>query len=764
MAPSALHICLLSIHGLVRGHDQELGRDADTGGQVIYVVELARALAARENVARVDLVTRLIDDPATSEDYARAEESLGGGACILRIPCGPPGYIIKERLWDHLDAFADNLVDRYRDEGETPHLVHSHYADAGYVGTRVAHVFGLPLVHTGHSLGRVKRRRLLAGGATADEIQERYAMSRRVAAEERTLATAAAVITSTHQEIEEQYRLYDFYRPSAMHVIPPGTDLSRFQPPRGEERDSDIARAVERFLQAPDKPMILALSRADERKNISTLVHAYGQDASLRDRANLVIVVGNRDDLTELDKGARDVLTELLQLIDRYDLYGSVAYPKHHRSEDVPILYRLATLSGGVFVNPALTEPFGLTLIEAAASGLPIIATEDGGPRDIIANCDNGILVDPLDPAGIAEAIRTIIDDWEGWQRRSASGLRSVREHYVWSAHAERYLRMVLPLISDASVQAPAMPVPSANSPTYADRALFTDLNGGLLGDEEALEELLGIIRSKRRRFLFGIATGLRLDAALRMLRRHAIPAPDFLVTSTGTSITYGSNLREDETWSRHIERRWTPQDVRRTLAEAEVPGLSLRDRAQQSEFKISYQFDPDVAPPVEKIAALLYREDLAVNVVASHGRYLNIVPIRASKGLALRYLADRWHIPLERVLAIGGSAADESMLRGNTLAAIVGQQARAELALDESERLYFTEARAARGILEAMAHYDFLELPGSSDDPARRRDDAPVPGPDAPSGPEARSPAREDAPHAADEREAERASEPSEA
>lgn len=708
MSQPPLHLCLVSVHGLIRGHDLELGRDADTGGQVLYVVELARALAARDDVARVDLVTRLIDDPEVGPDYARPEEPLADGARLLRVPCGPPGYVHKEALWDHLDAFADNLLDLYRDDGSTPQLVHSHYADAGYVGTRVAHVLGLPLVHTGHSLGRVKRRRLLAGGVGAREIEERYAMSRRVAAEERTLATAARVITSTHQEVEEQYGLYDFYRPRAMHVIPPGTDLSRFHPPRGDEQHSPIAEGVRRFLHAPDKPMIFALSRADERKNIATLVHAYGRDATLRERANLVLVLGNRDDLTELDDGARDVLTEVLQLIDRYDLYGSVAYPKHHAAEDVPVLYRLAALSGGVFVNPALTEPFGLTLIEAAASGLPVVATEDGGPRDIMANCDNGILVDPLDTEGIARAVLDVIGDWEGWQRRSASGLKSVREHYVWSAHAETYLRMVRPLVADASARANAVPTPPERAPSYADRALFTDLNGCLIGDDEALARLIDLVRPKRNRFLFGITTGLRLDATLRLLRRHSIPMPDFLVTSTGTSITYASKLVEDSAWARRIERRWTPQVVRRVLAD--VPGLTLRERAQQSEFKISYAIDPDVAPPPDEIAAMLFREDQSVNVIASHGRFLNVLPIRASKGLALRYLAARWQIPLERVLAIGGSAADESMLRGNTLAAVVGRGAREELAdLAESERVYFTEAPAAAGILEAMAHYDFL-------------------------------------------------------
>lgn len=720
MASTGLHIVLISVHGLVRAHDPELGRDADTGGQVLYVVELARALAARAEVRRVDLVTQRLEGPDLADDYARPVELVAEGCCILRFACGDTEYRPKERLWDRLDRFTDALIDHYRATSPMPDIVHGHYADAGRVGSRLAAVLDVPYVHTGHSLGRVKRRRMIAQGVDAEELEQRYAMSRRIEAEEQTLASAARVIASTHQEIEEQYELYDFYRPEAMHVIPPGTDLSRFRPPQGGEKETAIAAAVRRFLKDPDKPMILALSRADARKNVAALVHAYGADPTLRERANLVLVMGNRDDLTTLDDGARDVLTELLQLIDRYDLYGRVAYPKHHRSEDVPVLYRLATLSGGVFVNPALTEPFGLTLIEAAASGLPIVATEDGGPRDIVANCNNGLLVDPLEPTEIARAIGEVIGDWEEWQRRSKAGLEAARECYSWAAHAEAYLEMLRPLLEKAAVgEAPraslATPVKGARQ---ADRALFADLNGCLVGDDDALARLVRLLRHERRRLLFGITTGLRRDAALRLLRRHSIPEPDFLVTGTGTDITYAPKLTEDHAWRRHIEKEWTPHVVRRVLDG--IDGLARRPREQQGDFKVSYTYRRDVAPPVDEIAGRLFQEDQAVNVIRSHGRYLNVVPIRASKGLALRYLAGRFGIPLERVLAIGSSAADEDMLRGNTLAAVVDGRARRELErLAVIDDVYFTEAGYAQGIIEAIEHYGFLDGGGGDADGA---------------------------------------------
>ena len=162
-----LYIALISIHGLIRGRNLELGRDADTGGQTKYVVDLARALGEREEVEQVDLITERIVDPAVSDDYARQVEPLGGSARIVRISAGPDEYLPKEQLWDQLDSFIDNLMLWFNEQPRMPDIVHSHYADAGYVGSRISHMLGIPLIHTGHSLGRVKRRRLLASGITA---------------------------------------------------------------------------------------------------------------------------------------------------------------------------------------------------------------------------------------------------------------------------------------------------------------------------------------------------------------------------------------------------------------------------------------------------------------------------------------------------------------------------------------------------------------------------------------------------------------------
>jgi sucrose-phosphate synthase len=702
-----LHLVLLSIHGLIRGHDLELGRDDDTGGQTRYVVELARTLGERDDVARVDLLTRRVMDSSVSSDYARRHERLSDKVSIVRVDCGEDAYIPKEQLWDCLDTFADNALNYIRGQQLRPDIIHSHYADAGYVGVRLSSLLGIPLVHTGHSLGRVKRQRLLASGLKREEIERQYNISRRIEVEEDVLGAAELVITSTHQEIEEQYGLYNHYQPEQMKVIPPGTELDQFFPPDGSEQDTPIQRELARFLNQPEKPLILALSRPDARKNIGTLLEVYGASAALQQVANLVIIAGTRDDIREMGSRPQEVLTDLLLIIDQYDLYGRVAYPKHHQPNDVPVLYRLAAASGGVFINPALTEPFGLTLIEAAASGLPIVATEDGGPRDITGNCHNGYLVDPLDKSAIEKALLKILSDSKTWSALATSGLAGVRRYYSWQAHVDQYLAALHALVARAEPPV-ARPALVRRPSLYHDRAIFSDLDQNLLTDPRSLASFINVVRENRKCATFGIATGRRLDMALRVMKQYGIPQPDVLITSLGTEIHYAPRLTADYAWVQHIDHLWNPRAVMRILAD--LPGISLQPKTEQSRYKISYYIDPSHAPGLDEINSLLHQHEQTVSVFLSFGQFLDIVPVRASKGFALRWFADQWEIPLEHILVAGGSGADEDMMRGNTMAVVVANRHHEELsALVDAERIYFAKQPYAAGILEAIEHYGFF-------------------------------------------------------
>ena len=701
-----LYIVLVSVHGLIRGQDLELGRDADTGGQTKYVVELLRELGERPEVEQAVLLTRRVVDPGVSDDYQQPIEVLSDKARIVRIDCGEEGYLPKELLWDSLDNFADNALEYINSQSRLPDIIHSHYADAGYVCTRLSHQLNIPLIHTGHSLGRSKRKQLLASGMKRDIIEQQYNISRRIDAEEEVLGTAEYIITSTRQEIVEQYGMYDYYQPERMKVIPPGTDLDKFRPPEGDQRDSVIYRDISRFLQDPDKPIILALSRPDHRKNINTLVEAYGESEELKKLANLVIIAGNRDEIRDMDNGIQDVLTEIFLTIDSYNLYGKVAYPKHHRPDEVPVIYRLAATSGGVFVNPALTEPFGLTLIEAAASGLPIVATEDGGPTDIIDNCHNGYLIDPLDKQAMVDVLLKTLDDRENWKRLARSGIECVRYHYSWQTHVGQYLKLIKP-VADKSESITRIAL-KRRPMLFHDRALVTDIDQNLLGNQASLNEFVRVLQDNRKCTTFGIATGRRLDSALKVLKHYHIPLPDFLITSLGTEIYYNPGLTRDDAWLNHIDHMWRRRAVLNVLKE--LPGLKLQPKTEQSKYKISYYYDAAIAPEINEIIHLLNQQEQSVNVVLAFGQYLDIVPVRASKGFALRWFAEMWGIPLDNILAAGGSGADEDMMRGNALSVVVANRHHEELSeLVNSEDIYFADEPFAAGILQAIEHYDFF-------------------------------------------------------
>ncbi len=699
-----LYIVFISVHGLIRGRDLELGRDADTGGQVLYAVELARALATHPDVARVDLMTRQIHDPKVDPCYAQPLEALAPNAWIVRLPCGPRRYLRKEVLWPYLDCFADHALQHVRRVGRIPEIVHGHYADAGYSAVRVAGPLGVPLVYTGHSLGRVKRERLKAQGARDATIESQYNIGQRIEAEEAVLDHAALVVASTRQEVEGQYGLYDNYHSRRMVVIPPGVDLSRFHPPRRNEPAPPILSELSRFLHDPHKPMVLALSRPDERKNIGTLVRAYAESERLRELANLVIVAGNRDDIQAMEKGPREVLSSLLLAIDRHDLYGQVAYPKHHSADDVPDLYRLAARTHGVFVNPALTEPFGLTLIESAASGLPIVATADGGPRDITAYCRNGELIDPLDTQRMGEVLLYTIANRRQWRRWSKNGVRGANRHFSWSGHVQKYLQAVHKVISKQ--RARRMSLPRSRLPTV-DRLLVSDIDNTLTGDAEALQALIGMLHQANGLVALGVATGRRLDAALRLLKEWEVPVPDVLITSVGTEIYYGAQRTEDKGWQHHIGHRWEPARLREAMRD--IPGIKLQPKEEQRRHKISYFIDPERAPTIREIFRHLRRKDLHVNLVYSHQAYLDLLPMRASKGQALRYLAMKWGLAPERCLVAGDSGSDEEMLSGNTLGVVVGNYSPELERLRGKPRIHFATGRNAWGVIEGLRHYDFL-------------------------------------------------------
>ena len=700
------YILMISVHGLIRSHNLELGRDADTGGQVKYVVEEATALASLPSVGRVDLVTRVLEDNRVSGDYSQVTEPISDKARIARISCGVRRYVRKEKLWPYLDIFADNIAKYLRTVGRAPDLIHAHYADAGYVGARVAALLDVPLAFTGHSLGKVKKLGLTERGVVAEDMEREYSLDTRIDAEEQALQNAAMVVCSTHQEVEEQYGLYDHYQPNRMQVIPPGVDLSRFAPPgRWWQESFELKGEVDRFLREPKKPMILCVARADKKKNMAALLHAYGKSEKLQEAANLIIVAGNRDDYRKLPRGQKDSIKEIIHLIDYYDLYGKVAFPKRHSQEEIPLLYRHAAHSRGVFVNPAWNEPFGLTLLEAAASGLPVVATNEGGPVDIIQKLSNGELVDPSDPEMIEEAIGRIVTDRKMWNSYSRQGLVAVDRHYSWKTHAKAYMKVARKVITSDSRP---MGRTLHRRLVSHDRMLICDIDNTLTGDRKALARLMRMLLDSSDKVGFGVASGRSLDLTLEALAKWGIAMPNALITGVGTEIHYGPNLVRDWGYSTHLNYRWKPDGIHETLDQ--LPGLKLQPPDGQGVHKISYFIDPETAPTRAEIVRLLRRAGLSVSVIYSHGAFLDILPSRASKGQAIRRLASRWEIPLERIMVAGDSGNDEEMLVGEMQGVVVGNYSPELKKLRKRPKIYFAQGRYANGVIEAVEKFRWFD------------------------------------------------------
>jgi HAD-superfamily hydrolase, subfamily IIB len=727
-----MYLQMISLHGLVRGQNIEMGRDADTGGQIRYVVELVRQLSTCPGIDQVDLFTRRIRDSRVSSDYSVQIEPLNDKCRIVRLPCGGGRYYRKERLWPYLDEFVDRMITFTRKSGLQPTLVHGHYADAGYVAREVASAWGVPFVFTGHSLGKPKLEYLLAEGWTHEQANEVLAIDHRIHVEQECLAAADLVICSTNHERDVGYGQYYRDDDCRIEVIPPGTDLKRFFPyyeyhinPQGIGEEFKQARlrieqALNRFLFDPNKPLILALCRPDRRKNIQALIQAYGESKALQAIANLAIFAGIRNNIEEMPENEQQVLTDILLMMDRYDLYGKMAIPKQHDSElDVPELYRFAAERRGIFANTAFVELFGLTFIESSAAGLPFVGTHNGGPQDIVRNCESGLIIDVNDQEALTNAMLQLLTDEEEWTRCSNNGINRVPTHYSWESHCDRYLTAIKDVVASP---AKSTPITGTITPgvrlANVDAILITDIDNTLLGDDEALEQLLDLLKEHRGRLGFGVASGRSVELIDEVLEQYGIDDIDVVISSVGSEIYYGRSMVPDRGWMTRVRHKWHPERIREVMSQFPWVALQTEPTAQR-EFKISYNFDQSFSleKASEQIREALDATRSAYSLVISHNCYIDILPHRASKGKAVRYLSQKWGIPLERIATAGDSGNDYDMLCGRTAGIVVGNYSDELSPLRNSSHLvYFAKGTHASGLIEGLKHYGLLDSPDDTE------------------------------------------------
>ncbi|KDN55629.1 HAD-IIB family hydrolase [Flavobacterium seoulense] len=725
MEKGKLRISIINIHGLLKKSGLEIGRDADNGGQTKYVFELAEFLSQHEDVEHVDLFTRLIDDPALSPEYAIPIETVNDKFSIRRIPFLGKKYKSKEQLWEGLDTFVDGIVQHIKFHDIFPDWIHSHYGDAGYVASELSTILNIPFAHTGHSLGYYKKKKLLESGNSEEELEKKFKFKQRISAEERTLELSEFIVTSTEQEIET-YRPYENFNLGKYHVISPGIDTRKFVPYYHIEQDSNknleeeqrkywVAESISKFLINPHKPIILALSRPDRHKNLHTLINVYGKDKELQSIANLVIFAGIRRNIIKMPESEKEVLTDLLLLMDKYDLYGKMAIPKKHDVEnEVSLIYRYAAEKRGVFVNLALHENFGLTVIESASSGLPVIVTENGGPSEIIPTCQNGELVNPEDASQIRKSLLNVLTDENKWRYYSNNGAINIQKHYSWLSHVNQYMELIKENLSVSSRLGTKKHYDVINSDRLkrkVENLLVSDIDGTLIEpklNNPGLEDLKTHLVNRTDTMAFAMASGRNLDLVKQIIKDEKFPSPDFIICSVGTEIYYikGNDFILDKGWAKFLAGRWNREDIENRLKE--IPWIRLQEEEAQNPFKISYYYDEEKYDREALIKALgtgWYK----VNIIPSHGKFIDFIPKRASKGNAIKFLCRKWSIPLGNVVAAGDSGNDIDMFRAPVKGIIVGNRSSELAEYVTNKNIFVAESAASAGILEGLKHYKII-------------------------------------------------------
>jgi glycosyltransferase involved in cell wall biosynthesis len=390
---------------MITPHGDPLGRigEPDIGGQCVYVRELAAHLGKAGHEVLVYTRDRGEGKPE--------REEFASGATVLRVPCGPMGFIPKEELAPYLPEFAD----RVRKGLAGDELLHSHYWDGGYVAGALRD--GHRWFHTTHSVGRLKQAAL--------PDREQYHYDERIRIETETYRGCDCVVALTETEKRQIHELYDVST-DRIAVIPPGVNSDVFVP-------SVDKKKTRRALGLPEEETIVfTLGRLDERKGFDLFLEAAGHLARRADLPSTFFVFSAGDG-TEAEAGER---RKLEAIVESHALDGKLRWLPVLPEEELPHYYGAAD----IFVLPSRYEPFGIVMLEAMACAVPVVATNTGGPATVIESGVTGILVDPTDTEAFADALAELIRAPERRDELGRRGRATIEREYSWGIIADRHL------------------------------------------------------------------------------------------------------------------------------------------------------------------------------------------------------------------------------------------------------------------------------------------------------------------------------------
>ena len=393
----------------------------DAGGMNIYVVENAKRMAAMG--VTVDIFTRRnhADLPETVE--------LSPGVTVRHLDAGPVDGVTKEELPKYFSELSDRFMEAL--QGRTAYeVIHSHYWISGEVAIPASKRLQIPLVHTMHTMARVKNLNL-AEGETPEPVA-------RAMGETEVVSAAKALIANTDAEAASLVSLYGAC-PDIVHVVAPGVDLYTFTPGTGRS----VARAE---LNIPaDAQVISFVGRIQPHKGPELLIRATAEMLSHSPHVRtklIVFIIGGAS-----GSGIKEVerMKELVQWLGISDVVRFL--PPVPRAQ-LPNWYRAADL----VCVPSYSESFGLVALEAQACGTPVVATAIGGLRTAVADGISGVLVDGHDPRAWSSVLARLLGEP---QRRVLLSMGAIEHssHFGWDATARGTLDIYDRVLSETAQQ-----------------------------------------------------------------------------------------------------------------------------------------------------------------------------------------------------------------------------------------------------------------------------------------------------------------------
>ena len=491
--PMIFNVVVLSPHGFF-GQENVLGMP-DTGGQIVYILDQVRALEKEmqkqiynhglDIQPKILILTRLIPEAGdTTCNVAEEPVHDTDNVHIIRVPFRRrdgsilPHWISRFEVWPYLERFADEAREEVlRRLGRRPDLVIGNYSDGNLVSYLMAKSLGVTQCTIAHALEKTK---YLYSALYWKEMEEQYHFSCQFTADLIAMNAADFIITSTYQEIAGssdvvgQYESYSSFTMPGLqrvlqgidafdpkfNIVSPGADenvyfSSEEHERRFEEHQEEITSLLygghhsegRGVLADREKPVLFSMARLDRIKNLTGLVQWFGENEQLRQMTNLVIIGGNVDPAKSGDEEERAQIHRMHELFETYGLDEQVRWLGLRLDKNLSgELYRCIADHHGVFVQPAYFEAFGLTVIEAMASGLPTFATRYGGPLEIIVDGVSGFHIDPNHGDASSEKLLKFFQrcevEKEYWQQIADGGIQRVKSHYTWSLYAKRLLSL----------------------------------------------------------------------------------------------------------------------------------------------------------------------------------------------------------------------------------------------------------------------------------------------------------------------------------